>query len=832
MAPVCNMKSISLIIFASLHLGILVTSKEHIREKRAWIIDSFEIEEESAGPFPYELGKINVEREYQVGFALRGKGVDEEPRGILSIDKESGVIYVHGKVDYEQHKKLQLDFLAKNMTSMKLDTKLGVEVTITDINDHAPEFQMNLYQTKLEESATQGKNVIVVYATDDDAWNTPNSTFDYRIVSVTPDTPNVEFYIQPNGAISFKGCLDYEKAEKYTILVEAKDRGEAVQLSSTCTVMVDIIDKNNHLPTITGRTGPSRVQERVSGTAVLRLQAEDRDAKYTPAWRAKYTIHGDPQNDFKIETDPKTNGGILTVQQALDFEEGAVRNLSISVENEEPYFSCVVKRKTESGLWHVVTADGKQGIGLIPQPQVEKVAIIVEDMNDPPVFTHSVKEVMVDEDVPVGHLLERFTAVDLDLRHHNEFLYIKGDDPDDWVTVDSKTGQISTAKSLDRESPYVVNNTYIITLMAVSNGETPMTATATLTIHVKDTNDNLPHLQLSMLDMCLSDVPTYASLTAIDLDEPPYSGPFRFEILGDVKNKWHLDPNYGTTINLVKASTVYSGEHQLLLKIYDTQGVFSIQNLTVTVCECSVADNCRIRSSTSTRLGSGGAVVILLGLLLFLALLQLGFILSCHREKSAVQIDQASGEYLIHSNIETPGTDCQVPSAVLEVDHHLVEANHIMSSQAAPVQMMQQNLLRSSFRGISTLSQSSRPPQAFQRGHFMYRSLPITSQSRGSQYQGSAINLAQSVSRAESVLMQHEKLESFIGERLSSIQGPRLELHHYEPHVYTYEEDSVTDPQLDAISIPDSDFVPEQLQDLGPHFTDLAAICRPTPSAL
>lgn len=30
-----------------------------IREKRAWIIDSFSIEEENPGPFPYKLGKVS-----------------------------------------------------------------------------------------------------------------------------------------------------------------------------------------------------------------------------------------------------------------------------------------------------------------------------------------------------------------------------------------------------------------------------------------------------------------------------------------------------------------------------------------------------------------------------------------------------------------------------------------------------------------------------------------------------------------------------------------------------------------------------------------------------
>lgn len=39
----------------------------------------------------------------------------------------------------------------------------------------------------------------------------------------------------------------------------------------------------------------------------------DKDTLYSTAWRAKYSIQGDEGEHFKIETDPVTNDGILTV---------------------------------------------------------------------------------------------------------------------------------------------------------------------------------------------------------------------------------------------------------------------------------------------------------------------------------------------------------------------------------------------------------------------------------------------------------------------------------------------------------------------------------------
>lgn len=49
-----------------------------------------------------------------------------------------------------------------------------------------------------------------MFATDADQSRTPNSTFDYKIKSVSPNPPDTEFFIDRLGTISFKGCLDYE----------------------------------------------------------------------------------------------------------------------------------------------------------------------------------------------------------------------------------------------------------------------------------------------------------------------------------------------------------------------------------------------------------------------------------------------------------------------------------------------------------------------------------------------------------------------------------------------------------------------------------------------
>lgn len=55
---------------------------------------------------------------------------------------------------------------------------------------------------------------------------------------------------------------------------------------------------------------------------------------------------------------------------------------------------------------------------------------------------------------------------------HVCFRFQKGEDPENWFTVDSVTGKITTTKVIDRESPHVKDNIYKVTVYAVDNGMT------------------------------------------------------------------------------------------------------------------------------------------------------------------------------------------------------------------------------------------------------------------------------------------------------------------------------------------------------------------------
>ncbi|XP_054882658.1 cadherin-like protein 26 [Poeciliopsis prolifica] len=795
------------------------------RQKRAWIIDSYEIEEGNPGPFPYVLGQVTLDRKYRVLFMLKGQGVDEDPKGVLSIQESTGQIFVSRPVDFEEYKVLKLSFEAKNPEDQSTDTRLGVEIAIRDINDNPPLFEEPLYEVTVEEALSQGSHLLTVLAFDRDKPNTRNSTFHYAIKSVSPESSNIEFVLKETGALSFKGCFDHEVASKHMLVIEAIDHGEVVQLSSSTSVVVHVEDGNDHLPVITGRSGSGKVKENEVGVSPLRLHVTDKDMTQSKAWRAKYTIHGDMAGYFKIETDAETNDGILTVVKSLDFENGAMRELKISVENEAPYFSCKVTRRPSGDLWDVDFTEEQIG-GKNIQRNTTIVVIEVEDVNDPPNFDVTVKDVSLQEDAPIGTWLEKVTAVDRDTTASRDFIYKVGHDPAGWMDVDPQTGDITTRKMVDRESDHVVNGVYNLTLHAVDKGEPPMTGTVTLQIHLIDVNDNIPKLEVSQVDVCLSDGQTPTNISANDLDAVPYGGPFTFELLGDVKGRWKLDPSHGFTAGLVRDSSVKSGLYTLGVKVTDMQGTFGISELTATVCSCSEVHHCRNWKPVTIDSSSAVGIALFAAALLLLALLA-AFYISC--KKNFIPTDESPGFMgtLMASNTEAPGDAIQ-----LEVFH--AERRSLRTQSKGRVNSFINN--DSKRYWTRTFSRSSKYQSKTaentntQRDNSMdrlssmrYSSFKAEERNTGNLFSMDTMDTSLGFNGWETTPSYLFDIDE-IQQKLSRLQEPMAELHHYKPKIYKEEGEPSDSSDLDSPDISDeSDSFAEVLDNLGPEFSRLAA---------
>ncbi|CAN9515376.1 unnamed protein product [Ophioblennius macclurei] len=825
-------------LLITLCIGVQWSTSENLHRQKRWLVSSFSIDEGYKGEYPFSLGHVKVADEVVI-FRIHGQGVDEEPRNVLEIIEDTGELWVLRPVDYEQFQKLTLTFQAYNKVENTINTQLSLLVNIRDTNDCAPTFDQEKYEISVEESTPQGSELISVKATDNDVTD-EFKKFELRIVSVSPQQRDVEFYLtqfpKEIGTISFKGCLDHEKAARYTIIVEAKNPGQQ-DLSSSCTIVLNIEDQNNHFPVMAQPKAVVRVKEDQENVLLLRVPVTDEDVKDTPSWRTKFHIQDDTDGYFNITTDPKTNEGLLSVIKSLNYEDTPVKNITVIAENEVPFYTCKVLERSAKGLWKVAFSGGTDRKLPAPPQSKQNVTVFVENVNEAPIFDMPQQSVWVMENAAVGTYLKTFSARDPDVMSNDKIIYKIGKDPAGWVTVDAKTGNVTTTKIVDRESSFVDNGVYVATIQAADDGKPPMTATATLSILISDINDNTPILASNKIDFCHSDKPSLARVEASDLDGEPNGGPFTFKLLGDVKDKWRVDPSHGFSVNLVKESIVHSGHYDLMLEVADLQGSTVVQNLSVTVCTCTnpIKTDCSLRKSAVSSAAGATVGIVLLSLLLFGVFFLLVFFFSCEVDKIPLEDENLNSGILMISNIEYSGTDCEVEF------NNGIKWNQIQTTsqvEVAAANPMYKNTMQSPLSQTELLLKQPKNTQWM--GTFLEDSVDSAqyTQFQGETFSfpssmhmstGATSNAGRTLQRTASSYMIGRKLRLALETMVNKQRETESNnLDDYEPHKYAEEGDSKHNFELDAISISEVGF--DHDLELDFKFSTLASICMPNGS--
>ncbi|XP_072799636.1 cadherin-like protein 26 [Vicugna pacos] len=550
------------------------------RSKRRWAITTLELQEEDPGPFPKLVGQLfnNVHDDTELMYFISGPGVDEHPEiGLFSIeDHKNGKIYVHRPIDREKTPSFMICCdVANRFTGKIVDKSLIVNIRVRDVNDHAPQFPEKEFNISVKENHDAGQPIFQMLAVDLDEENTPNSQVLYSLASQTPAPRERGFRIDRlSGEIRLSGCLDYETAPRFTLLIGARDHGDP-PLSASATVHVLVRDSNTHAPAFAPDSYNIQISEGQVSQGVLRLRVQDGDSPFTSAWKVKFNISkGDEEGHFDILTDPETNEGILNVIKPLDYETHPAWSLVVAAENEEPLFSCEAGRLQK------------------PRRAVASatVSVQVTNTNDPPAFHPATFIVSVADGTGPGIQLEIFNATDPD-RTASQIRYTLAYDPADWVTLDERSGAVVTRKQVDRESPHVNDSFYMIIAHAVDDGVPPRTGTGTMLLFLSDTNDNAPTLHPGSrhLEVCESAGDKPLLIQAEDGDLEPFSDPFTFELdntWGNTEDTWKLGENRGRSVELLMLRSLPRGDYSVPLFIGDKQGLSQKQTVHVRVCSC------------------------------------------------------------------------------------------------------------------------------------------------------------------------------------------------------------------------------------------------------
>ncbi|KAM4622383.1 cadherin-like protein 26 [Discoglossus pictus] len=815
------------------------------RQKRAWIIDTFELEEELPGPYPKLIGTVNIdEGGTQLKYALKGKGIDLDPKGLFHINEEDGSIYVHQKIDYEATPVFRWEFHAINKTTLKVGTKLGIQLKILDINDNAPTFDAKTYKVSVNESFVQGVTFFTLFARDLDDQSSPNSQVNYALLSQTPTDPNVEFIVhKEKGFLSFKGCLNYEINKNYKLVIQAKDNGELVQQSSQCEIQVLVLDYNTHPPMWSSENLKGTVLERDVNVTIMRFGVTDKDTPFTSAWRAVYSIvEGNENENYMIETDPQTNEGLLWVVKPLDYEKSTQSKLSITVTNEEPLFSCKILERPPSGLWIVESAKPR---AMNYAPQESSVVVDVLDANDPPKFTQDNLVISLEENsLPPGSVLGTLTAVDADIVSPNKIKYFIMNDPGDWLSVDENTGVVTSKAILDRESDHVIRSKYTVTVLAVDDGDPSMTGTATLVINLKDVNDNTPTLVTPYLTTCENDKEIIFNIPVIDKDLVPYSGPFYFEILDkDLdKKQIKLMEVQEESLSVKKLKDAHQGNHTLHFDITDRQGVGSLQNFTLYVCDCLNDDVCLEKIPDPPTLSGGAIALILLAPALLLAM---SFILcKIQTKKVMVPMEHEPLNSFIAYNEEGGNIDCQASAILMANSVDQTSSNqvdgpgaafHRTSTKRSSVTAAHdkkktyrsQSLQVESFKGQQV---NTKVAAAFDRSsHRRHSSYNGDRRGKGFDRASARRHSVQAGQRFGTAATR-KSIKNYNSRTLDTVLKQKLrscveDIYGSKPRVFTEEGELSKASSLEAISIYGSAFQLENLENLGSKFNILESIC-------
>ncbi|XP_073439592.1 cadherin-15 isoform X1 [Dendrobates tinctorius] len=585
------------------------------RSKRAWVIPTISVSE-NLKSIPSQIVQIKSDKQYQssVIYSIKGPGVDEEPKGIFTINKTTGIVYLNAVLDREKIDRFKLRAFALDSDGAPLEDPTDLEIVVLDQNDNRPVFSQALFKGYVLENAIPGTLVMRVIASDADDANTDNAQLKYAIVH--QDSPEMFSIHQDTGEIrTVQVGLDRELVASYNLTVQVADMmGDG--LSSTASAVISIGDLNDNAPLFTQEEFVMDVLEERSGLDVGRVSVTDRDLRGSPNWMVKYSIiSGDPQGAFSICTDTQTNEGILSLVKPLDHEANAMHNLTVFAENEAPLLPSVPRTSRSRA----------------------RIKVIVKNLNEPPVFTENPMMVRVKERIDPGNVIGIFTAKDPDVSLSQDIRYSLVSDPANWLLVDVQSGQIGTRYSMDRKSPFLERGWYTALITASDNAVPPLSSTGTLSVEVIELNDHAPALWQHSAELCSS--PHHGQgilLSATDEDMPPQSHPFHFQLDQSsiaLTRNWSISDVNGTHAMLELLSEVEEGAYTLPLLVSDSGDppLAQLHMLNVSVCRCDAVGICRGSAAALFSSGAGislSALIIILSsvaLLLVLALLLLLF---------------------------------------------------------------------------------------------------------------------------------------------------------------------------------------------------------------
>ncbi|XP_076991837.1 desmocollin-1 isoform X2 [Tamandua tetradactyla] len=615
------------------------------RNKRRWAPVPCSLMENSLGPFPQHVQQIQSDtaQNYTIFYSISGPGVDKEPFNLFFIDKDTGDIFCTRSIDREQYQQFSLYGYATTSDGYAPEFPLPLVFKIEDDNDNAPYFENKLTTFQVPENCRTGTSVGQVTAIDLDEPDTLHTRLKYKILQQIPENPK-HFSIHPDtGVITTSApLLDRETCDTYTLIMEVRDMGgQHFGLFNTGTITISLIDENDNAPYFTESSYITEVEENRIDVEILRMTVHDQDLPNTPHSSAVYTIlQGNENGNFKITTDPKTNEGVLCVVKPLNFEVHRQIVLQVGVLNEAQ-FSKAANSQT-------------------PTMCTATVTVKIKDRDEGPECQPPVKTIQSKDGLAAGTELLGYKAMDPDSRSNEGLRYTKIGDEDNWFEINEQSGNLKTVKVLDRESKFVKNNQYNVSVIA--RDASGRSCTGTLVVLLEDYNDHPPQIDREVT-ICRH-ANDFAVLKPTDLDGPDNGPPFQFFLNNAARKLWTLKTEDGKTAILRERQHLDYNYYSVPIQIKDRHGLQANHILSVRVCDCTTPSDCRMAINdkrdvkmANVILGKWAILAMVLGSALLLCMLCACFCVIPKKTVKKCFPEDVAQQNLIVSNTEGPGEE-------------------------------------------------------------------------------------------------------------------------------------------------------------------------------
>ncbi|XP_073730286.1 protocadherin gamma-A5-like isoform X28 [Misgurnus anguillicaudatus] len=249
------------------------------------------------------------------------------------------------ELDREQTAEYNITITAVDGGNPALSSKEILRLKISDVNDHAPQFEQESYNAFIAENNPPSTTILSVKAEDMDSG--PNAKISYFLIDGDLNGSPLSSYISINsesGVIYAVKSFDYEQLKSFKMQVKAQDGGSP-PLSNNVTLNIFIQDQNDNAPQVLYpvQTGGSVVAEIVPRSAdvgylVTKVVAVDVDSGQN-SWLSYKLQKATDRALFEVGLQ---NGEIRTVRQVTD-KDAVKQKLTVVVEdNGQPSRSAVV----------------------------------------------------------------------------------------------------------------------------------------------------------------------------------------------------------------------------------------------------------------------------------------------------------------------------------------------------------------------------------------------------------------------------------------------------------------------------------------------------------